>query len=69
MHRPYLNGIRQREKAKAENNFELFAPHLEEIVYYTRKFIQYKGYEGHPYNRALDDFEPGMTVKTRRIIY
>ncbi len=50
------------EKAKDDDDFELFQPHLEEIVYYTRQFIEYRGYEGHPYNKALDDFEPGMTV-------
>ena len=51
------------EKAKDDNDFEFFKPHLEDIVSYTRKFIHYRGYNGHPYNRALDDFEPGMTVE------
>lgn len=50
------------EKAKDADDFEFFKPHLEEIVFYTRKFIGYRGYNGHPYNKALDDFEPGMTV-------
>ena len=51
------------EKAKDHDDFELFRSHLEDIVSYTRKFIHYRGYTGHPYNRALDDFEPGMTVE------
>ncbi|HHX59218.1 MAG TPA: carboxypeptidase M32 [Epulopiscium sp.] len=51
------------EKAKDLDDFEFFKPHLEEIVSYTRKFIDYRGYTGHPYNKALDDFEPGMTVE------
>lgn len=50
------------ERAKDEDDFSLFQPHLEEIVAYTRKFIDYRGYSGHPYNKALDDFEPGMSV-------
>lgn len=51
------------EKAKDNNDFEFFRPHLEEIVYYSRKFIDCRGYSGHPYNKALDDFEPGMTIE------
>lgn len=51
------------EKAKAKDDFEIFKPHLQEIVSYTRRFIEYRDYSGHPYNKALDDFEPGMTVE------
>ena len=51
------------EDAKNQDDFEIFKPHLEEIVSYSRKFIAYRGYSGHPYNRALDDFEPGMRVE------
>ncbi len=57
------------EKAKDKDDFEVFKPHLEEIVSYTRKFIAYRGYSGHPYNRALDDFEPGMTVEMLDVFF
>ncbi len=50
------------EEAKAKSDFAMFAPYLEEIVTYTRSFIALWGYEGHPYNTLLDDYEPGMTV-------
>lgn len=50
-------------KAKNSNNFEEFAPYLEELIEYNMKFIEYRGYEGHPYNTLLDDYEPGMTVE------
>ncbi|GAK03681.1 LOW QUALITY PROTEIN: thermostable carboxypeptidase 1 [Geomicrobium sp. JCM 19037] len=51
------------EEAKETNNFEGFKPYLEKIVAFKKKMIEYLGYEGHPYNRLLDDFEPGMTVE------
>lgn len=50
------------ETAKAENDFESFMPYFEEIFNYQRKFAQYYGYEDHPYDALLEDFEPGMTV-------
>ncbi|WP_427338233.1 carboxypeptidase M32 [Caloranaerobacter sp. DY30410] len=50
------------EEAKRKSDFQLFAPYLEEIISYLRKFIDYRGYEGHPYNTLLNDYEPGMTV-------
>lgn len=50
------------EEAKHKSDFSLFSPYLEKIVEYNRKFINYRGYEGHPYNTLLDDYEPSMTV-------
>lgn len=51
------------ESAKAENDFEGFMPYFKTIFEYQRKFANYYGYEGHPYNALLEDFEPGMTVE------
>lgn len=50
------------EEAKAASDFSLFQPYLEEVVKYNRKFLEYWGYEGNPYNVLLDLYEPGMTV-------
>ncbi|HWO76345.1 MAG TPA: carboxypeptidase M32 [Bacillus sp. (in: firmicutes)] len=50
------------EEAKAKADFSLFQPYLEKLVETTKRFINYWGYEGHPYNRLLDFYEPGMTV-------
>lgn len=50
------------EDAKKEDDYVKFAPVLDEIIQYQIKFVNYRGYEGHPYNTLLDDFEPGMTV-------
>jgi carboxypeptidase Taq len=52
------------EEARATNRFELYRPTLERLVEMTRQFVEYYGYEGHPYNALLDDYEPGLTVET-----
>ena len=50
------------EQAKENANFEQFKPYLETTIETLKKFASYRGYEGHPYNLYIDDFEPGMTV-------
>ena len=50
------------EEAREKADFSLFQPYLEQIVAYTRKFIQYWGYQDYKYNTLLDMYEPGMTV-------
>jgi len=52
------------EEAKANSDFESFEPYLEKIVAFKRKFSDYFGYDEHPYDAHLEDFERGMTVKT-----
>lgn len=52
------------EDARAKSDFSMFQPYLEKIVAYKQRFVDYWGYEGHPYNTLLDLFEPGMTVDT-----
>lgn len=50
------------EEAKEKRDFALFAPYLEKIVQFLRKYVELIGYEGHRYNALLDDYEPGITV-------
>lgn len=50
-------------EAKEKNNFKLFAPNLEKIIELTKKRIDYLGFEDHPYDTLIDDFEEGWTVK------
>ncbi|MFT0800525.1 carboxypeptidase M32 [Bacillus swezeyi] len=52
------------EKAKKASDFALFAPYLEKIIDFKKRFITYWGYEGHPYNALLDLYEPGVAVET-----
>lgn len=49
-------------KAKTESHFPTFAPLLEKIVDLKLEQADLLGYEDHPYNALLDEFEPGMTV-------
>ncbi|MBB6450803.1 carboxypeptidase Taq [Geomicrobium halophilum] len=52
------------EEAKENDDFSLLEPYLEKLVEYNKCFIEYLGYEDHPYDPLLDNFEPGVFVKT-----
>ncbi|WP_371261516.1 carboxypeptidase M32 [Bacillus sp. MUM 116] len=51
------------EEARETNDFDHFLPYLEKIVSFKRRFAEIYGYEEHPYDAMLDEFEPGLTVK------
>ena len=50
------------EKAKNENDFDTFAPYLEKIVSYNRKFAGYYNPEMAPYDALLNKYEEGMNT-------
>ena len=50
--------------AKQENDFAAFAPVLEEIVAYNRKFAGYYDANKLPYDALLNEFEEGLTMQT-----
>jgi len=50
------------EKARADNNFAAFEPHLTKMVDYARQFADLFGYEENPYDALIEDYEPGMTA-------
>lgn len=50
------------EHAREHNDFGHFSPYLEKIVSFRRKFAELYGYEAHPYDAVLDEYEPGLTV-------
>ncbi|BCJ86865.1 carboxypeptidase M32 [Effusibacillus dendaii] len=50
------------EEARHNNDFANFQTYLEKIVDYTKRFIEIWGYQEHPYNTLLDQYEPGITV-------
>ena len=50
------------EKAKNENDFDTFAPYLEKIVAYNRKFAGYYNPEMAPYDALLNKYEEGMNT-------
>lgn len=49
-------------RARNENNFGLYAAELEKMIALKKQQAELYGYEGHPYNALLDEFEKGMTV-------
>lgn len=50
------------QEAKKTNNFQLFLPKLEQLVALKRKECELLGYEKHPYDALLDNYEPGLTT-------
>lgn len=51
------------EKAKVENDFPAFAPYLEKIVEFNRKFAGYYNPEIPAYDALLNEFEEGVTME------
>lgn len=51
------------EVAKRTDDWELYKPHLKNMFEYSRRMMDYWGYEGSPYNAMLDLREEGMTVE------
>lgn len=51
------------EEAREKNDFSIFAPFLDKVLKTKKKFVEYRGYEGHPYNTMLGDYEDGLTVE------
>ncbi|NUT56295.1 MAG: carboxypeptidase M32 [Thermoleophilia bacterium] len=56
-------------KAREENDYQLFLPHLERAVELKRRYIEcFDGYD-EPYDVLLDDFEPGMRTAEVRAVF
>ena len=51
------------EMAREKNDFESFAPILEQIFNFNKKFIEYRGVKDYIYSEILNDYEKGMNVK------
>lgn len=51
-------------KAKHEDDFASFAPYLEKIVAYNRKFAGYYNAGMEPYDALLNEYEEGMNMRT-----
>lgn len=55
---------RKWAEAKAANDFQIFAPYLEQVVNYKKKFADYRAKEGvAPYDILLSDYEEGFGIK------
>lgn len=51
-------------KAKAENDFAAFLPHLEKLIDFTRRFALYYRPDAPVYDTLLDGYEKGLTTET-----
>ncbi|MDA0377879.1 MAG: carboxypeptidase M32 [Bacteroidetes bacterium] len=51
------------QKARATNDFPLFAPHLERIVDLSRQHADALGYADQPYDALLDQYEEGASTR------
>ncbi len=51
-------------KAKHEDDFAAFAPYLEQIVAYNKKFAGYYNPDKAPYDALLNEYEEGMDTAT-----
>ncbi|MBE5784388.1 MAG: carboxypeptidase M32 [Clostridiales bacterium] len=51
-------------QAKVNNDFAAFAPHLEKLIGYQRKFAGYIHPEMKAYDALLDQYEKGLTMET-----
>ena len=56
-------------QARAQNEFRVFAPHLEKIIDLCREKAESLGYETEIYDPLLDEFESGMTTAQVRSIF
>lgn len=57
------------QEAREKDDFSLFQPYLEQLVTYNKKFANYWGYEAHIYDALLNNYEPGVTVKTLDTVF
>jgi carboxypeptidase Taq len=56
-------------RARATNDYALFAPALQKTVELSRRGADYRGYEDNPYDALLDRFEPGMKAAQVKSIF
>jgi len=48
--------------ARKNKSFKEFLPHLKEVFRLTREVAECRGYQEHPYDAVLDEYEPGFTT-------
>lgn len=47
-------------KAREGDDYSLFSPYLEKLIDYSKKTADYVGFDEHPYDALLDEYEPWM---------
>ena len=56
-------------KAKNEDDFASFAPYLEKIMDYNRKFAGYYNPDMKPYDALLNEYEEGLNMETLDVFF
>lgn len=56
-------------EAREKQDFTIFQPCLERTVELSRELAEYLGYEEHPYDALLDEYEPGMRASQVQSIF
>ena len=56
-------------KAKNEDDFASFAPYLEKIMDYNRKFAGYYNPDMEPYDALLNEYEEGLNMETLDVFF
>lgn len=51
-------------RAKEHSDFAAFAPYLEKILWYNKRFAGYYNPDAMPYDALLNEYEEGMTMQT-----
>lgn len=69
--RARLIGVAQPTWAQArkEKDFGKFAPYLEQLVALAREEAELVGYQDHPYDALLDQYEPGTTSAEVKAVF
>ena len=57
------------QKAKMEDKFADFQPHLEKLIRLNQIIAKHIGYKENPYDALLDLYEPGLTARQCRKIF
>ena len=57
-----IRGNMAWREAREKSNFKMYAPHLEKMIEIQKQIAAKLGYDKHPYNALLDNFEEQLTV-------
>jgi carboxypeptidase Taq len=57
------------EESRPKNDFKTFQPHLEKMFEYTQRAADLIGYDTHPYDALLWDYDPGLKTEDIRTIF
>lgn len=56
-------------RARKQNDFGLFAPHLTKLVEVAREKADLLGWKDHPYDALLEEYEPGTTSAEVKAVF